>query len=612
MDSRDLGELVVVLIVQLAGALVSEGAPGWIALVLLGALGVASTAVLRDSGRQREALDGLRRSLEEAGAGDGPAGLDAADAAMREAMGRGGAFRAVATAWQEYRETHVIDGPDGGAVVRNALRPSVFFNIEDLGFGPGWLRILPNLFVAVGLFLTFLGLIAALTQFQSRMGPAGSLAPEEMGGFLGVASAKFIMSLTGLACSIVFTILLRARFGAVEAALHRLNAAIEDALSFLSEEDLALRMLKEQEQTRSLLQGLATDIATQVAQAMSGMIGGAIRDGLAPVIERVQARSEEGLGALVETLSDRLAGDVGRALSEASARLDLAAERLMQLADRLAETGRATGTALEAAGAATAARLEQAVAALETRAGAGAGAVEAAARALAEAVGGLEAQIGAAGRRAEAAVAAEAEAMLAGARDRLMAPIDSLADRFTAAARAAEAAGAGLREAAAGAERGGAAARAAAEGFGTAARGFVQAAAPVAEAARRIEDSNRSVAQAAAELAQLAANGARAVEAALRGAQAALAAETEGARSVLALLREITERLEGQGEEMDRIDALLGAAFDRYTEEVQAALDQLQGHVRRLQDDLAPAIDTLREVVEQAEAFRPLPTGGRA
>lgn len=101
MDSRDLGELVVVLIVQLAGALVSEGAPGWIALVLLGALGVASTAVLRDSGRQREALDGLRRSLEEAGAGDGPAGLDAADAAMREAMGRGGAFRAVATAWQE-------------------------------------------------------------------------------------------------------------------------------------------------------------------------------------------------------------------------------------------------------------------------------------------------------------------------------------------------------------------------------------------------------------------------------------------------------------------------------------------------------------------------------
>jgi hypothetical protein len=60
---------------------------------------------------------------------------------------------------------------------------------------------------------------------------------------------------------------------------------------------------------------------------------------------------------------------------------------------------------------------------------------------------------------------------------------------------------------------------------------------------------------------------------------------------------------------MDDIDRKLGAAFDRYTSEVQSALDLLQDHVKRLQEHLAPALDTLREVVEQAEAFRPV-TGG--
>jgi hypothetical protein len=55
--------------------------------------------------------------------------------------------------------------------MRNAVRPSLFSSAEDLGFGPGWRRILPNLLLAVGLFLTFLGLIAALTQFEDTIGP---------------------------------------------------------------------------------------------------------------------------------------------------------------------------------------------------------------------------------------------------------------------------------------------------------------------------------------------------------------------------------------------------------------------------------------------------------
>lgn len=608
----DFGEITVAFIVWFAGVLVSEGAPGWVAIALASGFIVALLSLNTVIRRQTSALASLKKNLAKAGRGaEFATRISEVDEALSQASKRGDAYNAVATAWGEYRETHIIDETDGAPLIRNAVRPSVFFNLEDLGFGPGWLRILPNMFVAVGLFLTFLGLIAALTQFQERIGPSGTLAPEEMAGFLGIASAKFIMSLTGLACSILFTIALRRGVSRVERALRQVNEAIEDGLSFLSHEDIALRMLKEQSQTRTMLQGLATDIATQISQSLSGSIGGAIRDGLTPLIERVQAQSTEGVGAMVETLSERISDDVGRALSEASGRLELAAERLMQLADRLAESAAVTGRQLETSGEALAARLEAGLASLETRAEAGAGALEASAKALAEAIGGLEGQIGAAGRRAEEAVSTEAEAMLSGARDRLLSPFDALTDRIQAAADAAQAASEGLREAAMGAQTGGTAARAAAEGFGQAARDFTAAARPVAEAAGRIEGSNRAVEAAAGRLAQTAAESAKAAQAALTAAQSTLAAKAQATEAVLTRLREITERLKGQGEAMDRIDQSLGKAFDRYTAEVQAAIDQLQQHVQTMQERLAPALDTLREVVEQAEAFRPTPPGGR-
>ncbi|MBK5928453.1 hypothetical protein CCR87_14140 [Rhodobaculum claviforme] len=579
----DFGDITVAFIVWFAGVLVSEGAPGWVAISLASGFIVALLSLDGVTRRQTSALALLKESLAKAGSSNEFATqVPEIDATLSQARKRGAEYEAIATAWSEYRETHIIDDMDGAPVIRNAVRPSVFFNVEDLGFGPGWLRILPNMFVTVGLFLTFLGLIAALTQFQERIGPSGTLAPEEMAGFLGIASAKFIMSLTGLAGSILFTLALRRSVSRVEIALRQANEAIEDRLSFLSQEDIALRMLKEQSQTRTMLQGLATDIATQINQSLSGSIGGAIRDGLAPLIERVQAQSSEGVGALVETLSDRLSGDVGRALSEASGRLDLAAERLMEVVDRLAQSGAATGSELKTAG-----------------------------EALATALGGLEEQIAAAGTRAEAAVAAEAEATLSGARDRLLSPFDALATHIRAAADATQAASEGLREVAKGAQTGGAAARAAAEGFGQAARDFTAAARPVAEAAGRIEDSNKAVEAAAGRLAQTAAESAKAAQAALSAAQTTLAAKTQAVEAVLTRLREITDRLQGQGEEMDKIDQMLGKALDRYTAEVQAALDQLQKHVQSLQKGLEPALDTLREVVEQAEAFRPTPPGGR-
>jgi hypothetical protein len=81
MNVFDIGDLTVALIAWMSGALVSKGAPGWVAILLL--LGLIAelrrlSAVIRE---QVEALDFLRQRLVEE-AGDTPvaelsAGIDA-------------------------------------------------------------------------------------------------------------------------------------------------------------------------------------------------------------------------------------------------------------------------------------------------------------------------------------------------------------------------------------------------------------------------------------------------------------------------------------------------------------------------------------------------------
>ena len=54
--------------------------------------------------------------------------------------------------WFEYKETLVLYGEGEHRHYRNSVRPSTFFNAEDLNFAPRFWKIVPGLFVTVGLF----------------------------------------------------------------------------------------------------------------------------------------------------------------------------------------------------------------------------------------------------------------------------------------------------------------------------------------------------------------------------------------------------------------------------------------------------------------------------
>ncbi|MCY4057118.1 MAG: hypothetical protein OXG44_03865 [Gammaproteobacteria bacterium] len=72
------------------------------------------------------------------------------------------------------------------------------------------------------------------------------------------------------------------------------------------------------------------------------------------------------------------------------------------------------------------------------------------------------------------------------------------------------------------------------------------------------------------------------------------------------------EGTRGQGDRLDDIDQKLGRAFENYRSQVATAVDALHGHVREMQEKLTPALDTMREIVEQAERFVPEQRARRA
>lgn len=659
-------------ILYTAGLLKNEAVPGLIAVVLVALLITLTILYGRDIATRVSAVRMLRgvvrKAADEASFGRSIADLDAE---ILRSGGRG-ARKQVATAWDKYRETLVEHDEGGTTILRNSVRPAVFFNADDLGFGPGFWRVVPGLFVTIGLFLTFLGLISALGAMDLTTPDKVQSSLREL---LLIASAKFIMSLTGLLCSIVFTIVLRWGIGGVDRALHSLCAEIEKRLSFISLESLAaeqLRATREQrEHFRLIGLELVAELGRPLREELPAAISNSINATMGPLLQQVGQLGTDHMGSMVKDLSARFSDDVGRALAQASERLVQAGDRIGELSTRMDQSSGRMGSEMDAA----IARLAQAVDDLRGAMGAtaasasgaftegadrllgamnetlreirdntrvGAEAMSAAAGEMRGAAAGFRAELEAATQSGTTAASARMQAAGADASERisaagstvvqafsrtasdiveatrdvgskaaqdLLAPLDSIAARLretveglTAAAGGVGRLGDGVRATAEAAER-------AAGSFRGSSEDLVSAASPIRATTERIEATIRQLTGATQHVADTVARSAeqtaRSAADALAAAQAALGGHTRAIDASLVGVGQLVDRLKGQGARLDTIDEKLGSAFDLYAEKVAAAVDTLADYVRNMQGELAPALDTLRAIVEQAEQFAP-------
>lgn len=668
---HSIGVAVRDIVLGMAAFLKVEAAPGVVSLALLLLLGIALVNFVLTCVRRLRALTWLRGEIETAKDDvDFARSIDEIQYRIEQAA-NSVARKNVKDAFVEFRETCVLSFDAENPTLRNSIRPGHFFNAEDLGFSVGFWRIVPGLFVTIGLFCTFLGLISALSSMDLSAGKVEA----SLSDLLTIASAKFIMSLIGLLCSILFTLALRLGIGSIDARLHSLCRAIEKRVSFISLEDIAAQQLQatlgQREYLKTLGFELIAELGRPLREDIPAAISASISSAMAPLLNQVGQIGTDGMSSMVNDLSSRFSKDVGTALAQASERLVQAGDRIGGLADRMDQSSGRMGSEMETA----VARLSQAVddlrqtmaaAANQTsgvfNAGAehlltvmnqtlegirdntaeGARAMSAASaelrasaetfrteleRAAKDGTDAARARMEATSSEASGAIDAAARGVLdafgrtavdiarvsedmteKAARD-LLAPLDKVAGQLDGLVTTLTEGNQGLRRLSDSVRAGSEATEQAAAAFRSASKDLVDAAGPIRATTERVEvavrqlaDSTRNVATTVSTSAEATA---RSAADTLAAARETLGGEGRAIEAALAAVSTMMEKMKGQAARLDDMDEKLGAAFETYAEHVQSAVGTLFTHVRTMQSELAPALDKLQAIVEQAEQFAP-------
>lgn len=580
------------LILSGAALLKDDYFPGIISIGFFLVLAILIAWFLLRQKRQRAAIRSAKAIIEET-AGE----ADFFDAALRIdqkfqslEQSRKGSENAVGTAWGEYRETTVQDDKDGADAVRNAIRPSLFFNLEDLGFTLGWWRVVPGLFVSIGLALTFLGLISALDQTAVSLQVAGGDGGAVTGALqdlLTIASAKFIMSLSGLACSILFTMVMRQQVPMLDKGIHGFCTAIEKRLSFVSLEDLAMQQLRaiqsQNEHMTKLNNELVAELARPLREELPSAIAKSISEAIGPAVDVIQQGSVKGVRDMASGISEQISQQVGDALQTASSRLVEAAERLDGLATKLDRSSSDMGDKLAAA----AASFDTASQSIKDQ---------------------LQASASEAGARV-AQAGSEAEAKVAEIGQSLQGPLNAVRSALQEIGSSIEGSSENMKRFGESVELGAQATERAAKGLGEASGSLTAAVTPIRQTGERIEaaanrsaDASTASAQAVTKSAeQVARTGASAMETALE----ILGHEREAIAQALKGIETAVDRFASVADHYDEIDVKLGEAFRVYQNEVARSVDEVREHAENVHGLFSEALDTLRGVVEQAETFAP-------
>lgn len=580
----------------------------------------------------------------------------------------------LADAWHEYRETLVLYGEGDSRLYRNSVRPSNFFNTDDLKYGAGFWRIVPGLFVTVGLFLTFMGLVAALSVMKVD-GVDSATLQTSLDKLLSAASAKFIMSLTGLLCSILFTIVLRIGTDRIEANVHRLCSRLESQLKFISLEDVSVEQLNAIKEQREHFRAIGTELVAELGRPLREdlpqTISKSIAEAIAPMVEKVTQVGTEGVGSMVQDLSSRFSEDVGAALANASDSIELAGRKIGDLAARMdqssgtmneqlmssikglndaileaqrrtEENAAKTGEVFKDGADQLLSVMSDTLRDIRDNTGKGAEAIKDAAAQMRLAAdtfrdeltkaseAGAKQVEGEMNKTAATAsgvinsagtevmntfgataqrIATASEKMSEKLSSELISPLDQLVEKLRSLGDELSKGTSEFRRLNDGIKVGADASAVAASSFKKASEDLVSSAAPIRSSVERIDtaltklDTNTN--RTAENLRAAASTITQSAQTALNSASEILNSKRQAIEVALSGMREITEKMRGQGDRIDALDTKLGEAFERYNQHVKAVLESMIDHATDVQRELTPALETMREIVEQAEKFVP-------
>ncbi len=220
-------------------------------------------------------------------------------------------------AWTQFSET-IVDKSE--APLKATTRPEGYF--LHLGDDTRVLAWWANIFVALGLTFTFLGIIAALVGAVSAMAGGADMARMQgaLIGLLTITAAKFWTSIGGVAASILLRWFDRRWHSATQHRLEELCDRLEYGTLFSPPQRIAAEQLRELRQQTVAL--------TEFSHQLAASIGDALGQQLQPVVA--------GLSGIQTTIDDFKSGsltDFGKKMGEAIS--ENAGSEMRGLADAL-------------------------------------------------------------------------------------------------------------------------------------------------------------------------------------------------------------------------------------------------------------------------------------
>lgn len=153
----------------------------------------------------------------------------------------GKAPAALVLGWANYRSL-LVDN-EGHGFLTSIRAAEAFDRLDEPARSLEWWA---NILVAVGLVVTFLGIVAALSEATAAMASAGGGANMQSAlmGLLAIAATKFWTSIAGVLASIILRVVARFRRKSIESVEAGLFVALDGCVQFMPPEKVSLEQLK--------------------------------------------------------------------------------------------------------------------------------------------------------------------------------------------------------------------------------------------------------------------------------------------------------------------------------------------------------------------------------
>lgn len=231
-------------------------------------------------------------------------------------------------AWHEFDETLIKPSAGEPSLIKNTVRPQTFIHygtIREQFFGLKMMASIPGYFVAIGLLLTFAGIVLALYKAGSASS-AGNVEDMQVAmiELLQIASFKFATSIAGLGSSLVLSIVFKVYTILLEANVHNFCEVVEARLRYVPPQAVAIEMADAAKEQRDQLKEINSDkFFAQMGRQLEPQIQAAFANAMAPindsitgVLGKITETSQTGINEMLTQFSTSVQGSAGTELRQ--------------------------------------------------------------------------------------------------------------------------------------------------------------------------------------------------------------------------------------------------------------------------------------------------------